>query len=186
MLSRTFFAKGNGRVGARQRVCAPVDQAAIGPTRAKPADARYPDGARLNRRVENPLYSRANNGLTLEELEEVIYHTTSHAGFPLANSARLAVVDSLVKEGRITSEGYTDARRRTSDGRGDLLTNRQAIIFDTPMSEAVERPTHPLATASSPAVACHCAAAASDHALLRLQHGRCAPRPPPQFGDERQ
>jgi len=81
-------------------------------------------------------------------------------------SARMAVVDSLVKEGRITSEGYTDARRRTSDGRGDLLTNRQGILFDTPMFEAVERPTHPLATASSPAVACHCAAAASDHALF--------------------
>jgi len=46
-----------------------------------------------------------NNGLTIEELEEVVYHATAYAGFPLTNSARLAMADSLVKEGRITENG---------------------------------------------------------------------------------
>jgi 4-carboxymuconolactone decarboxylase len=46
-----------------------------------------------------------NNGLTIEELEEVIYHSTAYAGFPRTNSARLAIVESLVREGRIAENG---------------------------------------------------------------------------------
>lgn len=41
------------------------------------------------------------NGCTLEELNEVLYHATAYAGFPAANTARRAAVNSLRLEGVI-------------------------------------------------------------------------------------
>lgn len=41
------------------------------------------------------------NGVTLQELEEIIYHATAYAGFPAANSARRIAVSSLRKEGLV-------------------------------------------------------------------------------------
>lgn len=41
------------------------------------------------------------NGLTMQELEEVIYHATAYAGFPAANGARRAAVTAFRKEGLI-------------------------------------------------------------------------------------
>jgi 4-carboxymuconolactone decarboxylase len=38
-----------------------------------------------------------NNGLTLEEIEEVIYHMTGYAGYPAAVSARKAARDVLTR-----------------------------------------------------------------------------------------
>lgn len=38
------------------------------------------------------------NGLTLKELEEVIYHSTAYAGFPAANVARRAALETLRDE----------------------------------------------------------------------------------------
>jgi 4-carboxymuconolactone decarboxylase len=38
------------------------------------------------------------NGCTLQELEEVIYHATAYAGFPAANVARRAALETLRKE----------------------------------------------------------------------------------------
>jgi 4-carboxymuconolactone decarboxylase len=39
------------------------------------------------------------NGCTKEELEEVIYHASGYAGFPAANTARMAAADALKAEG---------------------------------------------------------------------------------------
>ncbi len=41
------------------------------------------------------------NGCTLEELEELIYHSTAYAGFPAANCARAAATESFRKQGLI-------------------------------------------------------------------------------------
>lgn len=41
------------------------------------------------------------NGCTLQELEEVIYHATSYAGFPAANAARVAATESFRQQGLI-------------------------------------------------------------------------------------
>jgi 4-carboxymuconolactone decarboxylase len=41
------------------------------------------------------------NGLSVEELEEVIYHATGYAGFPAAYGARVAAVEALRMEGII-------------------------------------------------------------------------------------
>ena len=41
------------------------------------------------------------NGLSIQELEEVIYHASGYAGFPAANSARMMAVAGLKKEGLI-------------------------------------------------------------------------------------
>lgn len=41
------------------------------------------------------------NGVTRSELEEVIYHAAGYAGFPAANSARMAIADALAAEGRL-------------------------------------------------------------------------------------
>ena len=38
------------------------------------------------------------NGCTIEELEEVIYHATAYAGFPAANVARRAALETLRRE----------------------------------------------------------------------------------------
>lgn len=38
------------------------------------------------------------NGVTLKELEEVIYHSTAYAGFPAANVARRAALETLRDE----------------------------------------------------------------------------------------
>lgn len=38
------------------------------------------------------------NGCTIKELEEVIYHATAYAGFPAANTARRAAIESLRAE----------------------------------------------------------------------------------------
>jgi 4-carboxymuconolactone decarboxylase len=38
------------------------------------------------------------NGCTLKELEEVIYHSTAYAGFPAANVARRAALETLRDE----------------------------------------------------------------------------------------
>lgn len=38
------------------------------------------------------------NGCTLQELEEVIYHSTAYAGFPAANVARRAALETLRDE----------------------------------------------------------------------------------------
>jgi len=42
-----------------------------------------------------------SHGCTVEELEEVIYHSTGYAGFPAANEARRAAFDVLRAEGLI-------------------------------------------------------------------------------------
>ena len=42
------------------------------------------------------------NGCTLKELEEVIYHSTAYAGFPAANVARRAALETLRAEKIIT------------------------------------------------------------------------------------
>ena len=42
------------------------------------------------------------NGCTLKELEEVIYHATAYAGFPAANVARRAALETLRDEKLIT------------------------------------------------------------------------------------
>lgn len=39
------------------------------------------------------------NGVTVPELEEVIYHATAYAGFPAANSARRQIAAALHDEG---------------------------------------------------------------------------------------
>jgi len=39
------------------------------------------------------------NGLTVSEIEEVIYHATGYAGFPSANAARAAAADALKLQG---------------------------------------------------------------------------------------
>ncbi len=44
-------------------------------------------------------------GCTLQELEEVIYHATSYAGFPAANAARVAATESFRKQGLIDRNG---------------------------------------------------------------------------------
>jgi 4-carboxymuconolactone decarboxylase len=41
------------------------------------------------------------NGLSLTEIEEVIYHASGYAGFPAANAARRAAAASLKAEGLI-------------------------------------------------------------------------------------
>jgi Uncharacterized homolog of gamma-carboxymuconolactone decarboxylase subunit len=41
------------------------------------------------------------NGVTKEELEEVIYHATAYAGFPAAATARRIAIDSMRAEGQI-------------------------------------------------------------------------------------
>jgi 4-carboxymuconolactone decarboxylase len=41
------------------------------------------------------------NGLTVPEIEEVIYHATGYAGFPSANAARAAAADALKLQGAI-------------------------------------------------------------------------------------
>jgi 4-carboxymuconolactone decarboxylase len=56
--------------------------------------------ARDELRVHFPIALK--NGCTLEELEEVIYHSTAYAGFPAANIARRAAIDTLRAEGAIT------------------------------------------------------------------------------------
>lgn len=42
------------------------------------------------------------NGLTIAELEEVIYHSTGYAGFPAATAAVAAATEALRKEGLIS------------------------------------------------------------------------------------
>ncbi|CAN7576382.1 carboxymuconolactone decarboxylase family protein [Phenylobacterium sp. LjRoot219] len=42
------------------------------------------------------------NGCTLKELEEVIYHSTAYAGFPAANVARRAALETLRDENLIS------------------------------------------------------------------------------------
>ena len=42
------------------------------------------------------------NGLTVQEIEEVIYHSTGYAGFPAANGARAVAVEALRREGVIS------------------------------------------------------------------------------------
>jgi 4-carboxymuconolactone decarboxylase len=42
------------------------------------------------------------NGCTVKELEEVIYHSTAYAGFPAANVARRAAIETLRAEGVIS------------------------------------------------------------------------------------
>jgi 4-carboxymuconolactone decarboxylase len=42
------------------------------------------------------------NGCTLKELEEVIYHSSAYAGFPAANVARRAALETLRDEKLIT------------------------------------------------------------------------------------
>ncbi|MBA3054549.1 MAG: carboxymuconolactone decarboxylase [Sphingomonadales bacterium] len=41
------------------------------------------------------------NGVTMQELEEVVYHASGYAGFPAANVARRAAVAAFRKEGLI-------------------------------------------------------------------------------------
>ena len=41
------------------------------------------------------------NGLTVKEIEEVIYHSTGYAGFPAANGARAVAAEALRMEGVI-------------------------------------------------------------------------------------
>ena len=43
----------------------------------------------------------ANNGLSVSELEEVIYHSTGYAGFPAASSARTTAIEALRKAGLV-------------------------------------------------------------------------------------
>lgn len=41
------------------------------------------------------------NGVTVEELEELVYHATAYAGFPAASSGRSAIQQSLLDMGVI-------------------------------------------------------------------------------------
>ena len=41
------------------------------------------------------------NGLTVQEIEEVIYQATGYAGFPAANTARMIAMETLRAEGLI-------------------------------------------------------------------------------------
>lgn len=41
------------------------------------------------------------NGCSIEELEEVIYHSSAYAGFPAAVCARMAAAEALSNEGMI-------------------------------------------------------------------------------------
>jgi 4-carboxymuconolactone decarboxylase len=45
------------------------------------------------------------NGLTVAELEEVVYHASGYAGFPAANAARAAMLEALLLEGVLTEDG---------------------------------------------------------------------------------
>jgi 4-carboxymuconolactone decarboxylase len=47
--------------------------------------------------LEIHLLTALNNGLSLAELEEVLYHATGYAGFPAANSARSVALKALRK-----------------------------------------------------------------------------------------
>jgi 4-carboxymuconolactone decarboxylase len=47
--------------------------------------------------------SALRNGITREELEEVVYHATAYAGFPTASSAR-AIAAELFDKGGVANE----------------------------------------------------------------------------------
>lgn len=57
------------------------------------------------------------NGLTIEEIEEVIYHLTGYAGFPAANAARSIGREVLPKPERdaITEPGGAKIPAQTDD-----------------------------------------------------------------------
>lgn len=54
-------------------------------------------GLRNERELRSHVAAGLRNGLTVEELEEVVYHSTAYAGFPAASSA-LAVATQIVAE----------------------------------------------------------------------------------------
>lgn len=45
------------------------------------------------------------NGCTVSEIEELVYHATAYAGFPAASSARLTIQESFLQGGIIGGEG---------------------------------------------------------------------------------
>ena len=46
-----------------------------------------------------------SNGLTVKEIEEVLYQSIPYAGFPAANSAKTAMVEALREPGREVGDG---------------------------------------------------------------------------------
>lgn len=46
-----------------------------------------------------------NNGLTIAEIEEVLYHATAYTGLPAVNAARASAAKALRKEGLLGAEG---------------------------------------------------------------------------------
>lgn len=48
------------------------------------------------------------NGLSVTEIEEIVYHATAYAGFPAANVARAAAGAALVQAGIVATTGSFD------------------------------------------------------------------------------
>ena len=74
----------------RERLRQAVDARRAQPPRPQPRHAGHPHRAARHRRTASPLQIARTNGLTDEELAEVIYHASGYAGFPAANTARTA------------------------------------------------------------------------------------------------
>jgi len=60
-------------------------------------------GLRNERELRSHFAAGLRNGLTTEQLEEIVYHSTAYAGFPAASSA-LAVAGQVVAEVSAKSE----------------------------------------------------------------------------------
>jgi 4-carboxymuconolactone decarboxylase len=55
-------------------------------------------GLRAEQEMRSHFAAALRNGLTREEIEEVIYHATGYAGFPAAARARAIAADVVAKE----------------------------------------------------------------------------------------
>lgn len=60
----------------------------------------------LGSREELAIHARIalENGCTVKELEELVYHATAYAGFPAANSARVTIQQSFLEAGIIGAD----------------------------------------------------------------------------------
>ena len=52
-------------------------------------------GLRASSELEFHFVAAVRNGVTIQEIEEVIYHATAYAGFPAASSARAVALEAL-------------------------------------------------------------------------------------------
>lgn len=62
---------------------------------------------RLEEELKIHAVAAIRNGLSIEELEEVIYHAAGYAGFPSANIARAAAAEALQMEGLVETKDGT-------------------------------------------------------------------------------